>query len=179
MNCFGIPKALLPFMFLSVIPCGVVSAQELNSTSSEPAASVEKEVSDASPSSVENEKKEENVDCKDLDCKNLGSFTVNLTVKKMTSHCGIFKDKDGKICVKNIDGTNDDKNKISEIINYRSSCEVILDFCPNGDNSELVFGAQPENINEIQNEQATESELSKPVVEKEETVSAEAKSTEK
>lgn len=143
MNFSKISKVLVSFAFASMFSCGIIGAQTDDSSSevvdknsavdsqdvvsSSEIVEPNKDVIQDDPASSANDSKEENK----LVCENLGSFTVNSSVVKQSSHFGLFKGEDGLWRIQDItDENKNDKGKMSECKSYNVKYSCFMCYQP-------------------------------------------------
>ena len=133
MNFSKISKVLFSFAFLGAFACGIISAQEpASSEVVESVANPADEKATGATSSV-NASNEKN----DIACKDMGSFTLNSTLVKQTSHFGLFKDENGSLLVKDItDDNKDDKSKKGDCKSYKVTYTCCVCYYPSCEENE-------------------------------------------
>lgn len=146
MNFSKISKVLVSFAFANMFSCGIIGAQTDSSSAEVMAKSSDVELPNVALSSeaveLNKDSTENNSDSsapsvndsseeKKLVCENLGSFTVNSSVSKQSSHFGLFKGENGLYRIQDItDENKDDKSKLGECQSYSVKYSCFMCYQP-------------------------------------------------
>lgn len=154
MSFSKISKILMSFSFLGMFACGIIAAQEPAAPEIVESVASSNDKSDASVASVDSSSSKEN----DLVCKDLGSFTMNSTFVKQSSHFGLFKDDNGFLIVKDItDDNKDSKDKKRDCKTIKVSYTCNVCYYPNceennGNTESKSDSDTPKNADEVKSE---------------------------